>query len=579
MPGLLGKLSGGALFLFLFAILAVLAWRTIPTAVTAIEQPQAAKDFAQAWQAGELDRVSYDPASAPDVGDADPKRIAESVLVMVRDISQVDRDHPIAVEAVDAPRTQEADGGELRAGDVVQSIEVTWDLGGERRWTYRTELAIRETDGRERVVWRPSVVHPALTQGLVLRSSRLRAERAPILDSSDRAVPVGFAPTLIGSTQQATQKLAETYPARVQPGDVIGISGLQYRYDAYLAGTAGLEIDVFRVDGYAPLQPSVGQVHVVPPVPGKPLRLTLDPTWQARAEAAVRGSSTATALVAVDALTGNVLADANWATGGRDVGLQGKYPPGSAFRTVPMLALARHTGLRSTDTLDCTPLALGGQRFVNPATAPTSGGVDVATAFARNCVSGLARAASSLSDDQLRDAATALGVGVTSSTGTAAFNGVIPPTQDALVRVQNALGEGEVLASPLTLARTSAAVAVGVARTPRLVVPLAGEPSKTDPERPPLSGTEQATLQQLLALSVQLDDQLTPLRSARAARVSAVAGTAGYGPAAAADVHAWCTGYQGSIAFAVFVAGDPATAAGDTYRARSAATVAAAFLG
>ncbi len=580
MTGLVGKLSGGAVFLVLFALLALLAWRTLPSAVVALEQPQAAKDYAQAWQRGELDRVSYDPASAPDVGDADPKRIAESVLTMVRDISDADQNHPLEVAPVGEPRQQVGDAGELRNGDLIQPLEVTWDLGGQRRWTYRTDVVVRETEGRQRVVWRPSAVHPDLTQGLVLVSSRLRTPRAPVLDASRRVLSASQAPTLVGSTQEATQKLAETYPGRVRPGDVVGISGLQQVYDAQLAGTAGLEIDVVRLADYAPLQPPVGQVHVVPPVPGKPLLLSLDPTWQARAEAAVRTSSTATALVAFNALTGEVLADANSGTGGRDIGLQGKYPPGSVFRIVTMLALARHTGLDSTAAFDCTAWAFGEQSFVSPATAPTATTVDVASAFARNCVSGFARAASTLSDEQLRDAGSSLGIGMPSATGTGAFNGALPPTDDKLVRVQNALGEGQVLASPLALARASATVSGGVARTSRLVLPLtAGPTDGAEPDEPTLTRAEQATLQQLMALSVRTDEQLTPLRSASAGQVFAVAGTAGYGPSAAADVHAWCTGYQGNIAFAVFVAGNPVTAATDTYRARSAAQVAADFLG
>jgi cell division protein FtsI/penicillin-binding protein 2 len=204
--------------------------------------------------------------------------------------------------------------------------------------------------------------------------------------------------------------------------------------------------------------------------------------------------------------------------------------------------------------------------------------VDVATAFADNCLTGFARAASALSGEQLRDAGTALGIGLADATGAGGFDGLLPPTDDDLLRVQNAVGEGAVLASPLVMARAAATVATGVARPSRLVAPLNG--AATEPAgEPTLSGSEQATLQQLMALSVQTDEQLAPLRTASAGRVQAVAGTAGYGPAAGADSHAWCIGYQGSLAFAVFVAGDPATAATDVYRARAAAQVAADFLG
>ena len=181
MSGLFAKLSGGALFLLLFAVLAVLAWRTIPTTVAAVEPPQAAHDFAQAWQDGDLDRVSFDPASAPDVGEADPKLVTENVLTMVREISPVDLDHPIAVIPVGEPREQKVDQGELLAGDLVQPLEVSWDLGHQRRWIYRTELPVRETEGRQRVLWRPSVVHPGPGPGprTALESAAPRAGTNP----------------------------------------------------------------------------------------------------------------------------------------------------------------------------------------------------------------------------------------------------------------------------------------------------------------------------------------------------------------------------------------------------------------
>ena len=61
------------------------------------------------------------------------------------------------------------------------------------------------------------------------------------------------------------------------------------------------------------------------------------------------------------------------------------------------------------------------------------------------------------------------------------------------------------------------------------------------------------------------------LRNVGNGAVSAVCGVAAYGPAADATQHVWCTGYQGSTAFAVLVT---KSNAGPSV----AASVAAAFL-
>ncbi len=580
MAALLNRMSGGAIFLAIFSLFAVLAWQTIPATVASVEPPQAATDFARYWGEGKLDEVSYDPASGPGVDEGDSKQIAENVTAMVTGISESDENHPVRVSTVGEPRTQTGDNGELRDGDVIQSLEITWDLGEQlddrRMWTYRSEVVVRETEGRSRVMWRPSTVHPALTQGLIMTARRLLPPRAPILDASEQPVGVQTAPELIGTVQPATAALAQTYPARVRAGDVIGVGGLQQVYDARLAGRAGVGIDVVPVEDAEPLEPPVRQVHVVPPVPGKPLQLSLDPAWQARGRAAVQGARTATALLAINALTGQVLVDANAATSGEDLALQGRYPPGSAMRPVTTLAALGADLLQQTTRLDCTPWAYQGQRFTSTGSA-TGAGVDLATAFAQGCRSGFARLAEPLSDTQQRDAAHALGIGVPSATGAGAFDGTLPDSTSDLNRVLNAIGEGQVLVSPLALARMSAAVSAGIQREPTLAGPVDGEGVQPPGETvQPLDTGGQALLQQLMAASVVADPDLAPLRTASAGQVSAVGGEApGYGPATSPQTYAWCTGYQGDVAFAVLVTGTGAQPA----RAATAAQIAADFLG
>jgi hypothetical protein len=605
MRGCLARLSGGALLLLVFGLLAILIWRDSPASPAALEQPDAAKRYAAAWVDGSLDGEDYDPSSGPDVGKADPRRIDENVTWMVGDISPDHQNRPTSVQLVGAPRTVTAAEGELLSGDQRQAMRVTWDLGRGASWTYTTEVVVRTTDGRQRVMWRPTAVHPALTHGLVLHARRLRSERAPVLyaddtelrtdrpdpdatknrgatktgDATKKKVPAPSATALIGKARLATHELAETSPDRVAQNDVIGISGLEFDYDAQLAGTPGIEIDVIRggkPDDYTPLEPSVRPVHVVPPLPGKPLRLTLDPRWQTRADDVVKGAKSPTAVVALDALTGRVLAVA---TGGsdREIALHGAYPPGAVFRIATTLALPPHNATKDQAPADCTPFLHEGQRFVNAPGVTSDGPTTIGAAFERNCRTALARAARAISPEELHAAAEALGIGVPSATGASAYDGFVPDKADPLGLVQNALGEGSVLVSPLAMARASAAVASGTQRASTLVMPI--KRVTPDPAPKVLDSTEQAVLQRLMRASVASDDQLTPLRAATRGQVSAIAGMAGYGPATSAPVHAWCTGYQGTLAFAVLVTGEPGKAPTGPYPALHAAEIAAAFLG
>ncbi len=576
MRGCLTKVSGGALLLLVFGLVAAFIWRDSATSPVVLEQPEAAKNYAAAWVDGALDKEDYDPSGGPDVKDGDASLIADNVEWMVRGISDADQDRPIKVDLAGPPRPVSLAQGELRPGDQIQAMEVTWDLGRQKSWTYRTEVVVRETDGRERVLWRPNAVHPQLTHGLILVAKRVRSERAPVLDATEHHLAAGAAAALVGTTQKATHELAETYPDRVVAGDVIGISGLQHVYDAQLAGTAGIEIDVVRDKNYKPLEPAVRPVHVVPPVPGKPLRLTLDPGWQARADAAVSRAPTPTAVVALDSLTGRVLAAA---TGGadREVALQGPYPPGAAFRIATMLALARQPGTTEKTAANCTPLLFDNQRFDNAPGVPSSATSTLGTAFAENCRTGLARAARTLTSRQLVEAAEDLGIGVSNATGASSYDGIVPAATDQLGVVQNALGEGSVLTSPLAMARAAATVASGTRRPAVLVAPTTR--TTPDPPQKTLEPGPQALLQKLMAASVAADPQLEALQSTSLGGVGAVAGMAGYGPARTAPVHAWCVGYQGTVAFAVLITGTPGSAPTGTYPARHAAELAAALLG
>jgi len=109
------------------------------------------------------------------------------------------------------------------------------------------------------------------------------------------------------------------------------------------------------------------------------------------------------------------------------------------------------------------------------------------------------------------------------------------------------------------MARLSATVATGDLRAPTLVT----DPSPVVPTlRTNLTGSERDSLEQLMQASTQQDAALEPLRNlAGGTTIAAVAGVAAYGAASSAPRTVWCTGYRGSVAFAVMVTADATASA------------------
>ena len=80
----------------------------------------------------------------------------------------------------------------------------------------------------------------------------------------------------------ATAEVVEASDGAVAAGDVVGLSGLQARYDEQLRGTPGVRVTATGGEADRTL-------FEQPPTPGEPLRLTLDPALQQKAEQVLAG--------------------------------------------------------------------------------------------------------------------------------------------------------------------------------------------------------------------------------------------------------------------------------------------------
>jgi penicillin-binding protein 2 len=193
-----------------------------------------------------------------------------------------------------------------------------------------------------------------------------------------------------------------TRPAyrNLRPGDVIGQAGVEYSYDKYLRGTAGSQ----RIQVDALGRPR-GQLGSRPAQAGDNLRLTLDAGLQAVGEEALRSKGLPGAFVAMNVHTGAVLAMGSYPTydpsfytqphtkaqyeafGNRsgdplvDRADQGGYPTGSAFKPITATA-ALEDHLIEPDTIfnDTGSLDIGGL-VVHNAGGAANGPIDMSTAL------------------------------------------------------------------------------------------------------------------------------------------------------------------------------------------------------
>jgi hypothetical protein len=557
-----------------------------------------ARQYADAWRSGTLGSLEYDKLSAPSGDGGDAGKIAANVRSIVNGLDgAIDDKADLRPEKIDVDAAQAKRGG--KGNDLATAkLWVTWKLQPEgldqsaHYWTYPVELHERLFNDRWRVAWTPTAVHPVIRQGLVFQLKRTLPARSSLLGAGDTPLPPSNQPNLarglLGAiVNPATATQAQSDPLLAQPGDQVGVAGLQELYNARLRGSARIEVNALLVPGYS-ITALQNPLYVGPSETPKPLKLTLDRRTQTSAEAALAGITTRATLVVIKPSTGELLAVANTVPRGVtqpiDYGLSSQQPPGPVFGLVSTLALLRSpaTMQQTSQTyqlatrIDCSqPYTVGGQVFRNTQ-GPSLAGVQLGAAVEGGCVTGLARVAGDVKPEVLRTAAYDLGLStprdqtngtpgllaVADQLGTPAFHGTVPPTSeepdtDPVHHAENMIGEGKVLVSPLSMARAAATVGSGTRRALRLIVDPA--PRRSDIPKD-LTPDERDSLRQLMSKGVTEPGgsahALAPLGD-----VHALAGIAGYRAGQSQQRQAWCAGYRGDYAFAVLIPDTSSTTA------------------
>lgn len=379
-----------------------------------------------------------------------------------------------------------------------------------------------------------------------------------------------FARPILGTVGEASKEIVDGSGGAVVSGDQVGLSGLQRRYDARLRGRPGVEVRLLPAKP-APSGPSATPsptpsanpgpsaspssappvtIFQAKPVAGQDLTVTLSVPLQSLAERILADTEPAAALVAIRPSTGAVIAAANNAgTDGYSIATVGQAPPGSTFKVATSLALLR-AGLRPSSPVSCPArLVVDGKPFVNYSDYPSSalGAIDLETAVAQSCNTAFIGQRDRIAPGALLAAASSLGLGTDYDVGFSSYFGSVPTNDTGPAEAAALIGQGEVLASPLSMAAVVGSVAQG-----RTVLPYLVNGVRATPKAAPLTAAEAASLREMLRAVVTrgsgrlLDDLPGPA-------VIAKTGTAEYGNDEPRRTHAWMIAAQGDLAVAVFV--------------------------
>jgi cell division protein FtsI/penicillin-binding protein 2 len=346
-------------------------------------------------------------------------------------------------------------------------------------------------------------------------------------------------------TAQQLQELGPPYGA----ADSVGQTGLELAYQKQLAGQPGATITAANPafsgsgSGATSAEYNFQTVATLAPKPGTPLQTSIDPRIQAAAEAALARQKKQAALVAVDAATGQVLASATVPNSGFNIALDGAFPPGSAFKIITSTALIE-TGLSPSSPATCPQqVTVDGEVFHNSeGTAPIS---DLLHAFAESCNTAfIGLATRNLTAADLPTTAAQYRLGTEPQIGLAAFGGSVPRPADEADLAATAIGQAQVLVSPLDMAMVAAAVDGGQVRAARLVAGAADD--QIAPNRLPA-----AVVSDLHTMMAQVVATGTASGTGLPPGTYAKTGTAQYGTGQPLRQDAWLVGFNGNIAFAM----------------------------
>jgi penicillin-binding protein A len=441
--------------------------------VAADSDSPGAERFLEAWERGDYEAMHAEltPAAQAEYS-----------------VQSLERAYTRAAETVTATAVS---SGEVSDEDELAVSDVTLDTNAFGQ--LHDQIALPVEDGL--VDWSPNLVYPGLAANERLARRTRSPERAPILATDGTPLATGPAAARTVDPAGAAVVGEVGTPTRVQaadlavhgfpPGSLTGTSGLELAWNERLSGQPGGQL----VAVAAEQESEVGGGRILAssePVRGKAVRTTIDPALQQSAVAAL--GSVYGGVAVLDARDGDVLALSG-------IAYSAPQPPGSTFKVITTTG-ALDEDLVSLD--DEFPVEVSnsdiGREIANSHDAPCGG--TFAQSFADSCNTVFAPLGAELGGEKLVETAERFGFNseppLFDDAAAAAIKppaSTIPAQLESSVEVgESAIGQGQVLATPLEMATVSQTIANQGVRMP---TPIArgegleptGEPVKvTSPE-------------------------------------------------------------------------------------------------
>lgn len=437
----------------------------------------------------------------------------------------------------------------IGSGDLITvPATIIIDIPGLGTWRNPIKLRVRAAGNRSLVDWSPQAIAPALKTGEQIRVTRTVPSRAAILGTDGQPLPISADVRALGGTVgPATAAQARPDPT-LRTGDLIGQSGLQASSDATLRGAPSGILTVVDPAGraVATLARWAGRTPA-------PVSSTVNPTMQMAAAKALAHTGHPSALVAIDATNGAVLAAAS-TPAGYPRALLGRYPPGSTCKMVTLTA-ALMAGRTLASPTSCTPTVTVNGYTLRNAGGESFGTIPLLRAFAVSCNTSFVNLAESLPAGTLATAARLLGCDIGHAPlPVPSYGCSYPADATATAYAASAIGQGTVLTSPLAIAAIAAAADSGIWHQTHLTPGAA-------PVSHPLPAAVASGLRE--AMRAVVTSGTGTSANLPGTPVYGKTGTAEIGSGSNPPTDAWFAAFRGNIAVAVVVedAGFGATAA------------------
>ncbi len=506
-----------------------LVTRTFPLALVAVvafvdgaaagapgsPEKDAAERFAEAWAADEF-AVMYrelNPASKATIS-------IDEFATAYRDAEQV-----ATLRALEPGSAQDPAS---RDGETLVPVQIALTTVAFGR--FEEGLQLPYDDGG--IDWDPSLVFPGLRDGERLESQIELAPRAQILagdgtplaegPAEEREHPLGS--SAIDVTGEVGSPTAEDLPRLARQGFAadtpVGISGLERAFNARLAGRPGGSLLALNEAGN-----SVRVLAQAKPKPGAPVKTTIDPELQEAAVSALAGR--AGGIAVLDTRNGDVRALAGLA-------FSAPQPPGSTFKLVTTVAALEQGVVSLDDEFEFSEGIDVGGRFIYNAGGEICGG-SFREAFAHSCNAVFAPLGPAIGNDDLVAKAEQFGFNSPPTLYAPRIVREVEPAESTIPTEigeeidlgVSAIGQGEVLATPLQMASIAQTIADRGVREPTSIV----RTRKLRPDAEPVRVMSKQLAGELTELMTRVVVEGTGTAGAIAeAQVAGKTGTAELGP-------------------------------------------------